>query len=75
MTHVKNILTGRNSRNPRDLADPRFYHINTQSYGNNSVRNKSTSTWNINANKIKTHMITESRKLKKMIKTFLINSY
>ena len=75
MTHVKNILTGHNSRNPRDLADSKFYHINTQSYGNNSVRNKSTSTWNINANKIKTHMITESRKLKKMIKTFLINSY
>ena len=71
----KKYFDGRNPRNRHDLADSKFYHINTQSYGNNSVRNKSASTWNINANKIKTHMLTEPRKLKKMIKAFLINSY
>ena len=51
-------------------------HMNTQSYGHNSVRNKSASTWNLIVSKIKTDMITESTiKVKKMIKTFFINSY
>ena len=53
----------------------KIYHMNIQSYGYNSVRNKSASTWNFIVNKIKTDMITESTaKVKKMIKTFLINS-
>ena len=52
------------------------YNVNTESYGYNSVRNKSASTLNFLVNKIKTDMITESTiKVKKMIKTFLINSY
>ena len=51
-------------------------HMNTQSYGYNSVRNKSASTWNFIVSKIKTDMITKSTiKVKKMIKTFFINSY
>ena len=54
----------------------KIYHMNTQSYGYNSVRKKSASTWNFIANKIKTDMITEfTIKVKQMIKTFLINSY
>ena len=49
--------------------------MHTQSYGYNSVRNKSISKWNLIVNKIKTDMITESYiKVKKMIKTFFINS-
>ena len=54
----------------------KFYHMNTQSYGYNSVRNKSASTWNLIVNKFKTDMFIESTiKVKKMIKTFFINSY
>ena len=58
----------------------KIYHMNTQSYGHNSVRNKSTSRWNLIVSKIKTDMITEStikvdQVTKKMIKTFFINSY
>ena len=54
----------------------KIYHMDTQSFQYNSVRNKSASTWNFIVNKIKTDMITESTiKVKKMIKTFLINSY
>ena len=54
----------------------KIYHMNTQCYRYNSVRNKSASIWNFIVNKIKTDMITESTiKLKMMIKTFLINSY
>ena len=53
----------------------KIYHMNIQSYGYNSVRNKSASTWKFIVNKIKTDLITESTaKVKKMIKTFLINS-
>ena len=37
-----------------------IYRMNTQSYGHNSVRNKSASTWNLIVNKIKTNRITES---------------
>ena len=58
------------------LNSVKIYHMNTQSYGYNSVRNKSASTWNFIVNKSKTDMITESTvKVKKMIKTFLFNSY
>ena len=54
----------------------KIYHMNTQSYGHNLVRNKSASTWNLIVRKVKTDMITESTiKVKKMIKTFFINSY
>ena len=54
----------------------KIYHMNTQSYGHNSVRNKSASTWNLIISKIKTNIITESTiKVKKMIKSFFINSY
>ena len=51
--------------------------MNTQSYRYNSVRNKSASIWrNLIVSKIKTDMVTESIiKIKKMIKTFFINSY
>ena len=54
----------------------KIYHMNTQSYRYNSVRNKSASIWNLIVSKIKTDMVTESIiKIKKMIKTFFINSY
>ena len=50
--------------------------MNTQSYRYNSVRNKSAFIWNLIVSKIKADMITESTvKIKKMIKTFFINSY
>ena len=32
----------------------KIYHMNTQSYRYNSVKNKSASTWNFIVNKIKT---------------------
>ena len=45
-------------------------------YGYSSVRDKSASTWNLMANKIKTDLITEANiNVKKMIKTFFISSY
>ena len=54
----------------------KIYHMNIQSYEHNSVKNKSASTSNLIVSKIKTDMITESTiKVKKMIKTFFINSY
>ena len=54
----------------------KIYPMNTQSNKFNSARNKSAYTWNLIVNKIKTDMITESTvKIKKMMKTFFINSF
>ena len=48
----------------------KIYHMNTQSYGYSSLRNKSASTWNLIVNKIVTDIITDSTiSVKKMIKT------
>ena len=59
---------------PATHTSVKIHHINTQSYGHNSVRNKSISTLNLIVSKIKTDMITESTiTVKNMIKTFFIN--
>ena len=51
----------------------KIYHMNTQPYGYNSVKNKPASVWNLIVKKIKTDMINESTiKAKKIIKTLFI---
>ena len=62
-----------NKENPPVHNSVEIYHMNTQSEGYNSVRNKSASTWNLIVNKISTDVITESTiKVKRATKSYFM---
>ena len=62
-----------NKENPSVHNSVEIYHMNTQSEGYNSVRNKSASTWNLTVNKISTDVITGSTiKVKRATKSYFM---